>query len=742
MAENFTTIQKDDHILYFNRGGPVLGAADEKHVIVADGLAFKDLNRNGVLDPYEDWRLPWEERIGDLGSRLSVEEIAGLMLYSSHQSITRVNPFAALGYRGRDEKDTRENIWDLTESQKNFLKNDHVRHVLLAQVENSIAAAKWNNRAQAFAEGLGLGIPVNMSSDPRHTAKAVAEFNMGAGGDLSRWPDALGLAAAFDPALVRRFGEIASREYRAMGITTALSPQVDLAAEPRWSRFNGTFGEGIELAVDLARAYCDGFQTSAGDREIAGGWGFGSVNAMVKHWPGGGSGEGGRDAHFGYGKYAVYPAGRGEDHLKPFVEGAFKLEGKTGKAAAVMPYYTISWGMDRQYGENVGNSYSKYIITALLREKYGYDGVVCTDWGITADPGPVNVFFSGKCWGAEDLSVADRHYKILMAGVDQFGGNNDKQPVLEAYARGVRELGEGFMRDRFIQSAKRLLRNIFRTGLFENPYVDIEAESRAAPLKKEFFREGFRAQLRSIVMLKNAGPVLPVKERARVYIPKRHLKAGINFFGAAVPERDADPPDPNVIAEYFDTAADPETADFSLCFIESPQSVGSGYAEGQGYIPISLQYRPYKAATARERNIAGTDDRSYRGKTAVVSNEGDLDMVLDAGKKTGGKPVIAVVQTANPFVAAEFEPYADAVLFCFSVELRAVLDIITGKAEPSALLPFQMPRDMETVESQAEDGARDMIPYTDSSGNVWDFAFGLDWKGPIKDGRVGKYAHA
>lgn len=741
MAENFTKIQKDGYTLYLNRGGPALGAADEKHVLVIDGFAFKDLNRNGVLDAYEDWRIPWEDRIGDLASRLSIEEIAGLMLYSSHQSITRVNPFAALGYRGREEKDTRENVWDLTESQRDFLKNDHVRHVLLAQVENSITAAKWNNRVQSFAEGLGLGIPVNISSDPRHTAKATAEFNMGAGGDISLWPDALGLAAAFDPALVRRFGEIAAREYRAMGITTALSPQVDLATEPRWSRFNGTFGEGIRLAVDLARAYCDGFQNSPEDQEIAGGWGFGSVNAMVKHWPGGGSGEGGRDAHFGYGKYAVYPAGRGEDHLKPFIEGAFRLEGKTGKAAAVMPYYTISWGMDREYGENVGNSYSKYIITALLREKYGYDGVVCTDWGITADSGPIDVFFSGKCWGVENLSVAERHYKILMAGADQFGGNNDKKPVLEAYARGVEEHGEEFMRNRFIQSAKRLLRNIFRTGLFENPYVDTAEQSHAGPAKKEFFREGFQAQLRSIVMLKNAGPVLPLKEGARVYIPQRHLKAGTNFFGLATAEQNIDPLDPKIAAEYFESVPNPEAAEFALCFIESPKSVGSGYLKDQGYIPISLQYRPYTAGGAREKNFAGNDDRSYRGKSAGVSNEEDLEMILETRKKMGGKPVIAVIQTTNPFVAAEFEAYADAILLSFSVEPRAVLDIITGKAEPSALLPFQMPRDMETVEAQAEDGARDMVPYTDSLGNTWDFAFGLNWKGPIKDGRVEKYAH-
>ncbi|MDR1971060.1 MAG: glycoside hydrolase family 3 protein [Treponema sp.] len=749
MAEKFTKIQKDGYSLYLNQEGAVLGAGPgmEKYILVVDGFAFKDLNRNGVLDPYEDWRLPWEERIGDLASRMSIEEIAGLMLYSSHQSITKVNPFAALGYRGREEQDTREHVWDLTEGQKNFLQNDHLRHVLLAQVESTAAAARWNNQAQAFAETLGLGIPINISSDPRHTPKATAEYDLGAGGDISLWPDALGLAAAFDPALVRCFAGIAAREYRAMGITTALSPQVDLATDPRWSRFNGTFGEGSKLAVDLARAYCDGFQNSpktgipgAGDsrEEIAGGWGFGSVNAMVKHWPGGGTGEGGRDAHFGFGKYAVYPGRGEEEHLKPFTEGAFKLEGKTGKASAVMPYYTISWGYDRTYGENVGNSYSRYIVTDLLREKYGYDGVVCTDWGITADPGPVDLFFSGKCWGVEELSAAERHYKILMAGADQFGGNNDKVPVLEAYAMGVREHGEEFMRNRFVQSAKRLLRNIYRTGLFENPFVDPED---SPPVKREFISAGFQAQLRSIVLLKNAGSVLPLRGKTKVYIPRRRLKAGTNFFGMATAERDLDPLDPRIVGEYFEQVTSPEAADFALCIIESPRSVGGGYLKDQGYIPISLQYRPYRADTAREKNIAGNEDRSYRGKTAAVSNEGDLDLVLDTRKKMGSKPVIVVVQTANPFAAAEFEGSADAILLCFSVEPRAVLDIITGKAEPSALLPFRMPRDMATVEAQAEDLAFDMIPYTDSTGNTWDFAFGLNWQGPIRDGRVEKYSH-
>ena len=272
---------------------------------------------------------------------------------------------------------------------------------------------------------------------------------------------------------MRRFGEIAAREYRALGITTALSPQIDLATEPRWSRVSGTFGESPRLSAEMARAYVDGFQTSTGDKAISGGWGYTSVNAMAKHWPGGGPEEGGRDAHYAYGKYAVYPGDNFADHLVPFTEGAFKLEGETQMTSAIMPYYTISYGIDTKNGENVGNSYSRYLIDQVLRGTYSFGGVVCTDWGVTRDATAVNGFGTTP-WGAEKLTVAERHYKIIMAGVDQFGGNNEAGPVIEAYQMGVKEHGEPIMRARMEQSAVRLLRNIFRVGLFENPYLDVE----------------------------------------------------------------------------------------------------------------------------------------------------------------------------------------------------------------------------------------------------------------------------
>ncbi|HPZ75279.1 MAG TPA: glycoside hydrolase family 3 N-terminal domain-containing protein, partial [Candidatus Pacearchaeota archaeon] len=367
-----------------NENGPTLGYSTSSGVkiIEVDGNYFKDLNKNGKLDDYEDWRLSFEERAKDLASKLSIEQIAGLMLYSSHQAVPAGGWFGGT-YNGKSYQESGAAPWDLSDQQKEFLTKDHLRHVLVTSVESPEVAAKWNNNLQALVESLDFGIPVNISSDPRHGAVADTEYNAGAGGQISMWPNSLGLAATFDPELVKRFGEIASIEYRALGIATALSPQIDLATDPRWSRVNGTFGEDPKLAADMAKAYVDGFQTSSKDKEIINGWGYESVNAMAKHWPGGGTGEGGRDAHYFYGKYAVYPGNNFDMHLIPFVEGAFNLDGGTEKTAAIMPYYTISFNQDAKYKENVGNSYSKYIINDLLRTVYQFDGVICTDWGIT-----------------------------------------------------------------------------------------------------------------------------------------------------------------------------------------------------------------------------------------------------------------------------------------------------------------------------------------------------------------------
>ncbi len=728
--------------------GPTLGYSPQSGVklLHIDGHVFKDLNRNDSLDAYEDWRLTAQERAADLARQLSVEEIAGLMLYSSHQSVPMVDRmgFGASTYGGKAFDESGAKASALSDDQKRFLRDDHLRAVLVTGVESPAVAAAWNNNMQAFVEGLDHGIPANTSSDPRHEAKATTEFNAGAGGQISLWPTSLGLAATFDPQLVHRFGEIASEEYRALGIATALSPQVDIATEPRWFRFNGTFGEDPQLATDMARAYCDAFQTTPETK----GWGMKSVNAMVKHWYGYGAQEGGRDSHFASGKYAVYPGKNLAMHKRPFVDGAFKLDGGTLMASAVMPIYSILWNQDPS-GENVGGSFSKWMIEQQLRGEARFEGVVCTDWGITKDMKVLDSPRGGKPWGVEALTEAERHYKILLAGVDQFGGNNEIGPVIEAYQMWAKEFGEESARQRFELSARRLLLNMFRVGLFENPYLD-PAVTETVVGKPEFMKEGYEAQLRSVVMLKNHATALPVKDRKKVYVPKRHFPAIPGMWGGVSEEKTVEPIDLALVRKYFDVVDTPEQADFAICLIEEP-STGVGYSTddvkqgGNGYVPFSLQYEDYTAADARAVSIAGGDpmesttNRSFKGKTVKTYNRDDMVMVADTKKAMGQKPVVVIIETGRPIVLAEIEPQADVILISFNVQHQALLDIISGKSEPSALLPMQMPADMKTVEEQLEDVPRDMRCYRDADGNVYDFAFGLNWSGVINDERVKKY---
>ena len=744
---------KGDFIEITQQGGRTLGYSQNSgiKILTVDGFAFKDLNRNGKLDKYEDWRLPSEERAKDLASQLSLEEIAGLMLYSSHQQLPALEEGKKRGsYNGKPFSKSFASPEDLTDQQLKFIVEDKVRHILITKVQSPYVAAEWNNKVQALCESLDHGIPSNNSSDPRHGLIADDEFNAGAGGKISVWPGLLGMAATFDPAVALRFGEVASTEYRALGMATALSPQIDLATEPRWRRVMATFGEGSKLATDFARAYSDGFQTSKGKDAVEGAWGMNSVNAMVKHWPGGGTGEAGRDAHFSFGKYAVYPGKNFEEHLLPFTEGAFKLEGGTVQASAVMPYYTISYGVDPS-GKNIANGYSDYIIKDLLRTKYNYKGVICTDWGIVSNYADL-YRNTGKPWGLEDMPIAERYLKVLMVGVDQYGGVNTTKHIIEAYELGKQKYGEKAIRARFEESAVRLLLNIFRTGLFENSYLE-PAKSQETVGCVEFMNEGFAAQVKSIVMLKNHAQTLPLKGRLKVYVPKRTYNgvysqwydrisgSPYESYGISL----------NLVKKYFDVVENPAEADVALVFIQGP-TVDRGHhitdieAGGNGYTPISLQYGDYTAKYARKESLAGGDpkesskNRSYYGKRVKTHNKVEMETVLKTRKEMGKKPVIVAVAAERPMCFHEIEKAADAILIGFEVQNQAFLELISGKAEPQGLLPVQMPKDMRTVEENKEDVPFDLKCYKDTDGNIYDYAYGLNWSGVIKDWRTEKYA--
>ncbi len=744
-----------DGIVFIEQeNGARLSATEEMGLIEQDGFLFKDLARTGRLEPYADWRLDAEARAQDLAGRLDIPQIAGLMLHASHQMVPFAAPMGPMGghtYGGKPFRESGALPSDLSDQQKEFITNRHVRHLLVAKFDGNETLAAWSNKIQKTAEAAEWGIPISLSSDPRHiVSRSSAEF-MGEGGSMSVWPSTLGLSATFDPAVARDFARTAAREYRALGISTALSPQVDLATDPRWSRYMGTFGEQAQLVTDMSRAYCDGMQTSFGEAVIAGGWGHESVNAMAKHWPGGGSGESGRDAHFSAGKYAVYPGGNQAEHLKPFLEGAFKLEGGTGSASAIMPYYTISHFYDEK-SEEVGNSFDRHLITDLLRDRYGYDGLVCTDWGIMGDQGPAVDTFAGKCWGMETATEAERFFRAMEAGVDQYGGIDSPVHLMEAYRMGVEKYGESAMRARFEQSAVRILRNLFRVGLFEHPFLEVAVSAKTVGC--DAFREaGREAQRKSLVLVKNKGGVLPLTQGMKIFIPKRTLPAS-NFFGHIVPERVMDPVNLKVAGSFFNLVETPEEADAAVVFISSPTSdflSCTGYSKadaaagGNGYVPISLQFEPYTARIARTESLAGGDplepsaNRSYKGKSTTTQNAADLAAVREVKMAMGDKPVIVSLYMMNPCVVSEFEGLADAILIDFGVEDRVLFETLDGTNAPTGLLPFQIPKDMETVEIQDEDVGLDMNPYKDGIGNLYDFGFGLGFRGKIRDGRLDRY---
>ena len=738
---------KDGICVLEQSGGPTLGWSETSgvNVIQKGNRHFKDLDRDGELDVYEDWRKSPEKRAADLVSKLSIEEMGGLMLCSHMQNLpgTDVNH-----YGGKIFKLSSANAWDLTDEQKEFLDSHQVRSILMAAVESLETETKWVNNVQKYVEGRCHGIPVVILSDPRNGGNSDMEFEAGCGGDISVWPNSLAMGATFDPEIAEEFGSVASAEYRAMGISTALSPEIDIATEPRWWRFDGTYGEGYKLTTDMGRAYCDGFQTSPKGKRISGVWGYESVNAMAKHWYGYGAQEGGREGHFATGEYTVFPGGNLPMHRKAYTDGVFKLKKGSKCVSAVMTCYTILKDQDPS-GENVAVSYSDEFIAKQLRGECGFDGVICTDWDVTFDCTDLGPWGKGKPWGVENLTVDERHYRILQVGVDQFGGCNDLRPVMAAYDMWVRDCGEKAARARFEQSAYRILLAMMRTGVFENPYVDYES-ARSIVGSPEFMEAGYRAQQKSVIMLKNAGSPLPLAATAKVYVPKRHFPAIPGVWGGMSEDKIDYVLRPELMNRYFKLVDCPDSADVALVFIDAP-ALNIGWdrndieAGGNGYVPVTLQYEDYTAVDAREVSLAGGNplenftNRSFKGKTVSTYNRDDMLLVQKTREQMGSKPVIVSIKADKPFVPAEIEPWADAIVLNFGVQRQVVLDIVSGAVEPCGLLPMQLPANMKTVELQLEDLPFDMECYRDSEGNAYDYAFGLNWSGVISDERTRKY---
>ncbi len=611
---------------------------EEAKTLNEGGFSFRDLNKNGRLDVYEDSRQPVEARITDLLNQMSLEEKAGTMFIT----------FTGTGNNGElAEIPSLGNLFSfLMPANSELLVIKKMNSFNLLQTPPTRELATWQNNIQRTAERMRLGIPVTIASDPRSHFTANQFAGMFAG-DFSLWPEPLGFAAIGDSALVQKFGDMVRQEYRAVGIHLALHPMADLATEPRWPRINGTFGEDAHLSARLISAYIRGFQ---GDSLSST-----SVACMTKHFSGGGPQKEGLDPHFQFQKGQVYPGNNFNYHLIPF-EAAF-----AAGTAQIMPYYGVP--MD-QTSENVGFGFNRDIITGLLRDKYHFDGVVCTDWGLISDVKFVGIDYPARAHGVMHLPPEERMLKIINAGCDQFGGESIPEMLVKLVKDGK------VPEERIDQSVRRILRDKFRLGLFENPYVDPEKAIEIVG-RKDFREAGMDAQRRSLVLLKN-GTI-----HDRKALP---LSSGLKIFIRGI--------DKSTASQYATVVDKPEDADVAI-------------------IRLSTPYEPRK------------------GFVEALFHHGDLDFKGEQKQEIIALlekvPTIVNMYLDRPAVIPEIAEKCAGLIANFGATDTALLDVIFGKFKPEGRLPIEMPSSMEAVRNQYED-----VPY-DSKDPLYKFGYGLSY---------------
>ena len=627
---------------YLSRAVPVWSAQSKigppADSLFVDDQPFRDLNKNGSLDPYEDDRVSVNERVEDLLSQMTVEEKAGLFYHS----------FIFPGENG--ELSGPLDLMNLLPVES-ALFNKKMHFFNLYETPPGSTAAVWLNSIQALAERTRLGIPVTISSDPRHTAleeeAAIGVYTPG----FSHWTEPLGFASIRDTSFVKKFGEIAAREYRAIGIHTALHPMIDLATEPRWGRISGTFGEDAELTANLGAAYIRGFQ---GDSLTSS-----SVSVMTKHFPGGGPQKDGWDAHFGYGQDQAYPGNNFDYHLLPFLKA---IEAGT---AQMMPYYGVPVG---QTSEDVAFAFNREILTDLLRDSLRYDGIICSDWGVINSVDLFGFeFIPHRGFGVEEMSPEERTLKAIEAGVDQFGGEASPEQLVHLVDDG--RLPES----RLDESVRRLLRQKFELGLFDNPYVDLEnIDEKLAT--EEAVRLGYESQLRSQVLLSNR----EVDGRNTLPLQSNSL----NLYVQGI--------DKGAAAQFASVVDHPDSADVIILNLDPPGDPEYGKLAG-----IEL---------FREGRLYYTDE--------------EMQSIIELMES---KPTIVTTYLERPTILTEIVERAGAVLVNFGATDRAILDVIFGNFNPQGKLPFELPSDWESVLNQKED-----VPF-DLENPLFRFGHGLSY---------------
>ena len=323
-----------------------------------------------------------------------------------------------------------------------------------------------------------------------------------------------------------------------------------------------------------------------------------------------------------------------------------------------MPYYSLPLGIT---SEDVGGSYNKEIITGLLRERYNFDGIICTDWKTITDIKlPFGIIFKpASAFGVENLSIKERIVKKLSAGIDMFGGETLSIELSELIKDG--KISE----DRIDQSLRRIYKQKFNLGLFDNPYIHKESLKIFSNLQN--IEKGIEAQKKSLILLKNEDNFLPLKNKKKIH-----------YYGF----------ENNFIKKISQESI--ENSDLIIMKLKSPKG-------------------RFKAKYIMEKLFGG-------GPLDFSSKE--LSELIPLIKS---KPTIVIINLERPAIIKEISKEARAVIADFNSSNEIIMDLIKGKFNPTGKLPIELPSSMEAVNNQIED-----IPY-DSKEPLFKFGHGLTY---------------
>lgn len=686
--------------------------ARSKPVLTVDGLRFKDANGNGRLDPYEDWRLPVEQRVADLVARMNLDEKAGMMLIDSLSAdFGGLAPANAVNFI-RQQNMTRFVLRNAVTATPDGKPGAGLSGAQVTPRET----AQFTNLVQEMCEASRLGIPAIFKSNARNHYERQARGGINEpAGSLSEWPKEAGLAATRDMGVIRQFAGAMGAEWNAIGLRAAYAYMADLSTEPRWHRVHETFTEDADLAAEIITNLVLGLQGGPVSRNT-------KVALTIKHFPGGGPQETGLDPHYTFGKRQVYPAGNFGYHLKPF-----KAAIDAG-VSSIMPYYGVPIRVtyDGVAYDQIGMAFSKQIVTDLLRGKLGFTGYVNSDTGI----------INARAWGFENKTIPERVAAAINAGTDVLSGFNTKQTIIDLVKSGL------VTAERVDTAVTRLLREQFALGLFENPYVDASLADSIVG-RADFRAQAMDAQRKSIVLLKNQdGNALPLRTPTAA-APLKLYTLGLNakIVGDAVYGGYTVTAGDRTEANGQTRAPVPAGTDYALIRVEisNPRAVTGTYASNDpatGGLINSATGKSWGAADPNniDKGLlfggALPNEVSFLSFTTMAAAKSwqispslaDIQGVL--GEIGDPKKVILSVYFRNPYVLDEASGVrkAGAILANFGVSDTALMDVLTGKARPQGKLPFALANNLEAVVNNDPDA-----PGYPEKDTLYPFGFGLSY---------------